>query len=102
MVRDFLAERGISLANPRWTCLLAGRAGERVNGGRDLTTGLAAFFEIDPAYLLDRAGLILEALEQQLELLRQVRMREVRLNATRKLPETVQEIRRTLGEADED
>lgn len=102
MVREFLADRGVSLSQSRWTYLLAGRAGERVNGGRDLMTGLAAFFEIDPAYLLDRAGPIPEALEQQLELLRQVRMREVRLYATRKLgsvsPETLQEITRILGE----
>ena len=103
MVRDFLAERGISLSQSRWTYLLAGRAGERVNGGRDLMAGLAAFFEIDATYLLDRAGPIPEALEQQLELLRQVRMREVRLYATRKLgsvsPETLEEITRILGEA---
>jgi hypothetical protein len=105
MVRDFLAERGVGLSQSRWTYLLAGRAGERVNGGRDLMTGLAAFFEIDPSYLLDRAGPIPEALEQQLELLRQVRMREVRLYATRKLgsvsPETLQEITRILGDAED-
>lgn len=103
-VRDFLAERGVGLSQSRWTYLLAGRAGERVNGGRDLMTALAAFFEIDPAYLLDRGGPIPEALEQQLELLRQVRMREVRLYATRKLgsvsPETLQEITRILGDAE--
>jgi hypothetical protein len=104
MVRDFLAERDVGLSQSRWTYLLAGRAGERVNGGRDLMTALAAFFEIDPSYLLDRAGPIPEALEQQLELLRQVRMREVRLYATRKLgsvsPETLQEITRILGDAE--
>lgn len=103
-VQAFLAGRGIGLSQSRWTYLLAGQAGERVNGGRDLMTGLAAFFEIDPAYLLDRAGPIPEALEQQLELLRQVRMREVRLYATRKLggvsPEALQEINRILGDTD--
>ena len=105
MVRHFLAERGVGLSQSRWTYLLAGRAGERVNGGRDLMTALAAFFEIDPSYLLDRAGPIPEALEQQLELLRQIRMREVRLYATRKLgsvsPETLQEITRILGDAED-
>lgn len=106
MVHEFLAGRGIHLSQSRWTYLLAGRGGDRVNGERELMTGLAAFFDIDPAYLLDRAGPIPEALEQQLELLRQVRLREVRLYATRKLggvsPETLEEINRILGNADRD
>lgn len=101
-VQEFLAARAISLSQSRWTYLLAGRAGDRVNGGRELMTALAAFFEIDPAYLLDRDGSIPDALGQQLELLRQVRMREVRLYATRKLgnvsPEALQQINRILGE----
>lgn len=105
MVQAFLADRGVSLSQARWTYLVkADRPYERLNGEQELMTGVAAFFGIDPAYLLDKSGPIPDALEQQLELVRQVRMREVRVYATRKLgnvsPETLEELNRILRDAD--
>ena len=104
-IRAFLDERGVSLSQARWTYLVRGGSSyERINGERALMTALADFFEIDPSYLLDRAGPVPEALEQQLELLRQVRLREVRLYATRKLggvsPDTLEELNRILRDSE--
>lgn len=104
MVQSFLAARGIKLSQARWTYLVKGdQRYERVNGELELMTGVAEFFGIDPSYLLDREGPVPDALGQQLELLRQVRLREVRLYATRKLgdvsPDTLEEINRILRDA---
>lgn len=104
-LKAFLAARGTSLSQARWTYLVKGdQAYERINGEHELMTGIAAFFDIDPTYLLEKTGPIPDALEQQLELVRQVRLREVRLFATRKLgdvsPDTLEEINRILREAD--
>ena len=104
-VQAFLASRGTKLSQARWTYLIKGdQPYERLNGEVELMTGVAEFFGIDPSYLLDVAGPIPDALGQQLELLRQVRLREVRLYATRKLgdisPDTLEEITRILRDAD--
>lgn len=99
-IAAFLDKRGINLSRSRWTYM--------VNGHRDvqdpaLFEGLAAFFDVDAAFLLGEDGVATpDKVTAQLDLVRAMRAAKVKSYAARTLgdisPKALQAISRFLDE----
>jgi hypothetical protein len=96
----FLEERGTNLSRSRWTYMVNGH---RYVQDRTLFEGLAAFFDIDPAFLAGEAGVETPAkVSAQLDLVRAMRAARVKSYAARTLgdisPDALRAISRFLDE----
>ena len=99
----YLKRRGLSLSRARWTYMLAGN--RYLVDDHELLTGIADFFEVDPAYLIGSDGGDVPAkVEAALQFVRAERLGAVRMYATRKLgdfsPETLEKLTSILDEAE--
>lgn len=97
-IAAFLEERGTNLSRSRWTYMVNGH--RYVQDGR-LFEGLAAFFEVDPAFLAGEVGAETPAkVSAQLDLVRAMRAARVKTYAARTLgdisPNALQAISRFL------
>lgn len=99
-IAGFLEERGTNLSRSRWTYMVNGH---RYVQDRPLFDGLAAFFDIDPAFLAGEAGAETPAkVSAQLDLVRAMRAARVKSYAARTLgdisPNALNAISRFLDE----
>jgi hypothetical protein len=99
-IAAFLEERGINLSRSRWTYMVNGH---RYVRDAALFGGLAAFFDVDPAFLAGEAGADMPAkVSAQLDLVRAMRAARVKSYAARTLgdisPNALQAISRFLDE----
>lgn len=97
-IAAFLEERGTNLSRSRWTYMVNGH---RYVQDRPLFEGLAAFFEVDPAFLAGEVGAGTPAkVSAQLDLVRAMRAARVKTYAARTLgdisPDALQAISRFL------
>jgi hypothetical protein len=97
-IAAFLAERGMNLSRSRWTYMVNGH---RYVQDRALFEGLAAFFDVDPEFLVGEAGAETPAkVSAQLDLVRAMRSARVKTYAARTLgdisPNALQSISRFL------
>jgi hypothetical protein len=99
-IAAFLDERGINLSRSRWTYMVNGH---RYVRDASLFAGLAAFFDVDPAFLAGELGAEVPAkVRAQLDLVRAMRAARVKSYAARTLgdisPNALQAISRFLDE----
>jgi transcriptional regulator with XRE-family HTH domain len=97
-IAAFLEERGTNLSRSRWTYIINGH---RYVQDRALFEGLAAFFDVDPAFLAGSKGAETPAkVSAQLDLVRSMRAARVKSYAARTLgdisPNALQAISRFL------
>ena len=97
-IAAFLEERGTNLSRSRWTYVVNGH---RYVQDRPLFEGLAAFFDVDPAFLVGSAGAEIPAkVSAQLDLVRAMRSARVKTYAARTLgdisPKALQAISKFL------
>ena len=97
-IAAFLEERGTNLSRSRWTYMVNGH---RYVQDRPLFEGLAAFFEVDPAFLAGEVGAETPTkVSAQLDLVRAMRAARVKTYAARTLgdisPNALQAISRFL------
>jgi len=97
-IAAFLEERGTNLSRSRWTYMVNGH---RYVQDRPLFEGLAAFFDVDPAFLAGAVGAETPAkVSAQLDLVRAMRAARVKTYAARTLgdisPNALQAISRFL------
>lgn len=80
-IAAFLEKRGASLSRSRWTYMVNGH---RYVSDPVIVDGLAAFFEVDPPFLLGEEGApIPEKVKAQLDLIRSMRAARVKSYAAR-------------------
>lgn len=96
----FLEKRGVSLSRSRWTYMVNGH---RYVQDPALFEGLAAFFDVDAAFLLGEDGVATpDKVTAQLDLVRAMRAAKVKSYAARTLgdisPKALQAISRFLDE----
>ena len=96
----FLGERGTKLSRSRWTYIVNGH---RYVRDPDLFAGLAAFFDVEPAFLAGRPEAEVPAkVSAQLDLVRAMRSARVKSYAARTLgdisPNALEAISRFLDE----
>lgn len=96
----FLEKRGINLSRSRWTYMVNGH---RYVQDPALFEGLAAFFDVDAAFLLGEDGVATpDKVTAQLDLVRAMRAAKVKSYAARTLgdisPKALQAISRFLDE----
>jgi len=99
-IAGFLEERGTNLSRSRWTYMVNGH---RYVQDRALFDGLAAFFDIDPAFLTGGSGVETPAkVSAQLDLVRAMRAARVKTYAARTLgdisPDALRAISKFLDE----
>jgi hypothetical protein len=99
-IATFLEERGTNLSRSRWTYMVNGH---RYVQDLPLFDGLAAFFDVDPAFLAGAADADIPAkVSAQLDLVRAMRAAKVKTYAARTLgdisPGALQAISRFLDE----
>lgn len=99
-IAAFLAERGVNLSRSRWTYMVNGH---RYVQDPALFEGLAAFFDVDPAFLAGDAGVGTPAkVSAQLDLVRAMRSARVKSYAARTLgdisPDALRAISKFLDE----
>ncbi|RJT87272.1 hypothetical protein D6T64_15975 [Cryobacterium melibiosiphilum] len=99
-IAEFLKERGTNLSRSRWTYIVNGH---RYVQDAPLFEGLAAYFDVDPAFLAGQAGAEFPAkVSAQLDLVRAMRAARVKTYAARTLgdisPKALQAISRFLDE----
>jgi hypothetical protein len=97
-IAAFLNERGTNLSRSRWTYMVNGH---RYVQDTPLLEGLAAFFDVEPAFLVGGAGVETPAkVSAQLDLVRAMRAARVKTYAARTLgdisPNALQAISRFL------
>ena len=97
-IAEFLEARGTNLSRSRWTYIINGH---RYVQDRALFEGLAAFFDVDPAFLAGSGGAKVPAkVSAQLDLVRSMRVARVKSYAARTLgdisPNALQAISRFL------
>ncbi|WEO76071.1 hypothetical protein BJQ94_11880 [Cryobacterium sp. SO2] len=100
-IAAYLEERGTNLSRSRWTYMVNGH---RYVQDLPLFEGLAAFFDVDPAFLAGAADADVPAkVSAQLDLIRAMRAAKVKTYAARTLgdisPEALQAISRFLDAA---
>ena len=99
-IQTALANKGVSLSRARWFYMKEG-TGANVTD-RNLLTALAEFFGVPPAYLLDSDPELPARVEAQLQLLKAMRIAEVKSFAARALgdlsPEATEAIAKILEE----
>lgn len=76
-------EHGYELSRTRWWRIRSGEFPEVVP--REALIALAAFFEVDPAYLTDESGELPERIERELQLLKKMRRNKLKSIAARTL-----------------
>ena len=99
-ISSFLEKRGINLSRSRWTYMVNGH---RYVQDPALFEGLAAFFDVDAAFLLGEDGVAIpDKVTAQLDLVRAMRAAKVKSYAARTLgdisPKALQAISRFLDE----
>ncbi|WP_213815232.1 hypothetical protein [Glaciihabitans sp. dw_435] len=99
-IAAFLEERGANLSRSRWTYMVNGH---RYVQDPALFEGLAAFFDVDPAFLAGDAGVGTPAkVSAQLDLVRAMRSARVKSYAARTLgdisPDALRAISKFLDE----
>lgn len=99
-IAAFLEERGANLSRSRWTYMVNGH---RYVQDPALFEGLAAFFDVDPAFLAGDAGVDTPAkVSAQLDLVRAMRSARVKSYAARTLgdisPDALRAISKFLDE----
>ncbi len=99
-IAAFLADRGVNLSRSRWTYMVNGH---RYVQDPALFEGLAAFFDVDAAFLLGEDGAATpDKVTAQLDLVRAMRAAKVKSYAARTLgdisPKALQAISRFLDE----
>ena len=99
-IATFLEKRGVSLSRSRWTYIVNGH---RYVQDPALFEGLAAFFDVDAAFLLGEDGAATpDKVTAQLDLVRAMRAAKVKSYAARTLgdisPKALQAISRFLDE----
>jgi len=99
-IATYLHQRGTSLSRSRWTYMVNGH---RYVQDRAVCEGLAAFFEVDPAFLTGEYGAMIPAkVSAQLDLVRAMRAAKVKAYAARTLgdisPDALQAISTFLDE----
>lgn len=99
-IRDAAKKDGYFLSRTRWSLL---KAGKEQYVPDEALVAIARVFDVEPQYLLQEDGKLPEQVEAELELLRSLRLAEVRNFAARALgpvaPETLRAIAKILDEA---
>lgn len=86
MIAEFLAERHIPLSRARWAYMLSGD--RHLVADPRLLTGIAQFFDVDPAYLIGPFdGELPRNIETALRFVRADRLSKIRQYAARQLGE---------------
>lgn len=99
-IAAYLDQRGVSLSRSRWTYMVNGH---RYVQDSAVFEGLAAFFDVDAAFLVGEDGAAIPAkVSAQLDLVRSMRAAKVKSYAARTLgdisPKALQAISRFLDE----